>query len=108
MSYANVDLTHISRIPVLEIRGQPKQEEKPKAPPVYEQPTNEQVLDLKQLGQAFNKKLQYVIDHNSNQLLVKVIDKETDKVIKVIPPEELQRVRKNLNDAKGLFLNEMV
>jgi len=63
--------------------------------------------DLERIGSAFNKKLQFVVDHDSNEVLVKVIDKDTDKVIKVIPPEELQRLHKNLKEAIGLLFNEM-
>ena len=63
---------------------------------------------LEQIGQAFNKKLQFVVDQNSNQVIVKVIDKETDKVIKELPPEELQRLNTNLQDTIGFLFNEFV
>jgi flagellar protein FlaG len=64
--------------------------------------------DLQQIGQVFNKKLQFVVDHHSQQVIVKVIDKETDKVIKELPPEELQRLHKNLKEAVGLLFDELV
>ena len=67
-----------------------------------------QKRDLERIGNAFNKKLQFVVDHGSNEVLVKVIDKETDKVIKVIPPEELQRLHRNLKEAIGNLFSEMV
>ena len=63
--------------------------------------------DLQRLGNAFNKKLQFVVDHRSNEVIVKVIDKETDKVIKELPPEELQRLHSNLREAIGLLFDEM-
>jgi flagellar protein FlaG len=52
---------------------------------------------------VFNRKLQFVVDHNSNQVMVKVIDKDTDKVIRVLPPEELQRMQRSLRDSGVLF-----
>jgi len=64
--------------------------------------------DLKRITTIFNKKLQFVVDHHSNEVIVKVIDKETDKVIKELPPEELQRLHKNLKEAIGLLFDEMV
>jgi flagellar protein FlaG len=70
--------------------------------------TNSTAEDLQRMSQVFNRKLQFVVDHNSNQVIVKVIDKETDKVIKEIPPEELQRLYRNLKEAIGLLFNEMV
>ena len=64
--------------------------------------------NLHKLRNAFNKKLQFVVDHNSNEVIVKVIDKETDKVIKELPPEELQKLHSNLREAIGLLFDEMV
>lgn len=63
--------------------------------------------DVQRIGLAFNRKLQFEVDHNSNQVIVKVIDKETDKVIKELPPEELQRLHRNLKEAIGLLFDEM-
>lgn len=64
--------------------------------------------DLQRIGSAFNRKLQFVVDQNSNQVIVKVIDKDTDKVIRELPPEELQRLHRNLKEAIGLLFDEMV
>jgi len=108
MSVATVGYIPVSPLPVPESRA-PRQEQpesKPAKP--ITQATMSQAVDLEKIGQAFNKKLQFVVDHGSNEVLVKVIDKETDKVIKVIPPEELQRLHKNLKEAIGLLFDEMV
>ena len=64
--------------------------------------------NLQKIGNAFNKKLQFMVDNQSNQIIVKVIDKETDKVIKELPPEELQMLYRNLKEAIGLLFDEMV
>jgi len=84
--------------------------------PVKQQPTHDakpQLIHstasgLQKLGETFNKKLQFVVDHSSNEVIVKVIDKETDKVIKELPPEELQRLYSNIKEAIGLLFDEMV
>jgi flagellar protein FlaG len=62
--------------------------------------------DLERL--VFNRKLQFVVDHNSHEVIVKVIDKDTDKVIKVLPPEELQRLHNNLKESIGFLFDERV
>ena len=64
--------------------------------------------DIGQISQAFNKKLQFVVDQRSNEVIVKVIDKATDKVIKVLPPEELQRLHRKLKETIGFLFNEQV
>jgi len=109
MSVASVGYVPVTpTIPVLEIRGQQPVKQEPKEKPQAIQSTQTQAQELEQIGQAFNKKLQFVVDHGSNEVLVKVIDKDTDRVIKVIPPEELQRLHRNLKEAIGLLFNEMV
>jgi len=64
--------------------------------------------DIAKVSQTFNKKLQFIVDQQSNQVIVKVIDKTTDKVIKVLPPEELQRLHRKLKEAIGFLFNEQV
>jgi flagellar protein FlaG len=64
--------------------------------------------DIVKVSQTFNKKLQFIVDQQSNQVIVKVIDKATDKVIKVLPPEELQRLHRKLKEAIGFLLDEQV
>ena len=64
--------------------------------------------DIEHVSLTFNKKLQFVVDHKSQEVIVKVIDKETDKVIKVLPPEELQRLHRKLRETIGFLFNERV
>ena len=64
--------------------------------------------DITQISATFNKKLQFVIDQQSDQVIVKVIDKTTDKVIKVLPPEELQRLHRKLKETIGFLFNDQV
>ena len=86
------------------IRQQDTKPENKVKPLVIESATS----DLQKIGNAFNKKLQFVVDHQLNQVIVKVIDKDTDKVIRELPPEELQRLHRNLKEAIGLIFDEMV
>jgi flagellar protein FlaG len=64
--------------------------------------------DIKRVSQTFNKKLEFVVDHQSHEVTVKVIDKTTDKVVKVLPPEELQRLHRKLKETIGFLYNERV
>ena len=64
--------------------------------------------DIQKVSLTFNHKLQFVVDQLSNEVIVKLIDKETDKVIKVLPPEELQRLHRKLRETIGFLFNEQV
>jgi flagellar protein FlaG len=81
-----------------------QQPEKKAKPQVHHSTT----ADLEKIGLAFNRRLQFVVDQRSNEVIIKVIDKETDKVIKELPPEELQRLHNNLKEAIGLLFDEKV
>ena len=64
--------------------------------------------DLEQIGLAFNRRLKFEVDQDSRQILIKVIDNETDKVIRVIPPEELQRLHSSIRETIGLLFDKKV
>jgi flagellar protein FlaG len=66
------------------------------------------VKDLEHIGLAFNRRLKFVIDHESKEVTVKVIDNETDKVIKELPPEELQRLHQRIRDTMGFLFDQRV
>ena len=69
---------------------------------------NQVTQNLEQINLAFDRKLQFVLDQESSEITVKVIDKETDKVIKVLPPEELQRLHSGIREAIGFLVDRTV
>ena len=70
--------------------------------------SNQVIPSLEQMNLAFDRKLQFVLDQESSEITVKVIDKETDKVIKVLPPEELQRLHSGNREAMGFLVDRTV
>lgn len=64
--------------------------------------------DILTITSIFNRKLRFFIDRDSNEVIVKVIDGETDKVIKEIPPEALQRLHNRMREAIGLLIDEEI
>ena len=66
------------------------------------------VKDLEQISLAFNKKLKFMVDHKSHAVTVKVIDPQTDKVIKELPSEELQRLHDKIRETIGFLFDEQV
>ncbi|MCL2792799.1 MAG: flagellar protein FlaG [Spirochaetaceae bacterium] len=56
----------------------------------------------------FNRDLRYSINRETNEVIVKVVDKTTDKVIKEIPPEALQRLQIGLKRQLGLLIDEKI
>ena len=64
--------------------------------------------DILNITQFFNKKLRFTINKELGQVVVKVIDSQTDKVIKEIPPEVLQRLHVRIREAIGLLIDEVI
>lgn len=65
-------------------------------------------VNLERITLAFNKKLKFIVDDNLEEVIVKVIDPETDKVIKELPPKELQNLHLKLKEMIGLLYDETV
>jgi len=64
--------------------------------------------ELQSASRAFNKRLSFSFHEELGQMIVKVIDRETDKVIKELPPSEVQRVHLRIREALGLLFDEVV
>lgn len=54
----------------------------------------------------FNRKIQLEIERTLNITIAKIIDTETDEVIRQIPLEELVELAKKSKDLKGLLINK--
>ena len=71
--------------------------------------TTRQYLDeILDYARFFNKRLKFSVNEELDQVVVKVIDAQTDKVIKEIPPEVLQRLHVRIREAIGLLIDESI
>ena len=50
------------------------------------------IRDLQRVSETFNRRLSFSFNEKLDQVIVKVIDNDTDKVVREIPPTELQQV----------------
>jgi flagellar protein FlaG len=67
---------------------------------------DEAIEKLRQVGNIFNIRLDFRVDDETNRIVVKVIDTQTDKVIKEIPPEQLIHLAAKIQDMVGLLVDE--
>lgn len=93
-----------------QIEGQGKQE----------QPTGQEreQISRKELDQiatglenylsSTGRKLSFHIHEESDQLQVNVIDQDTDKVIKQIPPDEILELAASIEKTVGIFLDKIL
>jgi len=57
---------------------------------------------------AFNRRIKLSVNDEINQVIIKVVDGETDKVIKEIPPEEIQHLIARIKETIGLLVDEKI
>jgi len=48
----------------------------------------------------------FSVDKDNGELIVKVVNKETGKVVREVPPEELRELRKAMAEMKGLLVKK--
>jgi len=53
-----------------------------------------------------NHAIRFSIDEKSQDLVVKVVDTQTDKIIRQIPAEEMLRLRERMNELSGMIVEE--
>lgn len=53
-----------------------------------------------------NTKLQYSVDKDTQRISIKIIDKDTDKVIREVPPEETLEAIKKIWEIAGIMVDE--
>ena len=75
--------------------------------PLNENEVEGVVGDLRQYVQNLQRTLQFSVDEESGQTVVRVVDSETKEVIRQIPAEELLRIAHRLQVA-GLLLTERI
>ncbi len=70
------------------------------------EPLEDVVSDLNKLVRELHRELRFSVDKDSGDTVIKVIDRETDEVVRQIPSEELIHLRKRLQDAAGVFFQD--
>ena len=56
----------------------------------------------------YDTQIKYTINHKLGEVVVKVIDTRTDKVIKEIPPADIQRLQAKIREAVGLLIDKKI
>ena len=66
------------------------------------------VSQMNDLAKAMNHRLSFTMDYETHDIIVKVVDAETDKVIRELPPAELQKLHRSIKEAVGLLIDKMI
>jgi len=61
---------------------------------------------LNDLVHELHRELRFSVDQDSGETIIKVIDQETDEVVRQIPSEEVVQLRKRLQQASGVIFQD--
>jgi flagellar protein FlaG len=68
----------------------------------------EMVEALEDIANTVQTRLNFTIDDGTEDVVVKIMDKETDEVIKQFPAEEILELREKMQDLSGLLFSTNV
>jgi flagellar protein FlaG len=71
-----------------------------------EQPLNDVVSELNSLVRELHRELHFSVDDESGDTIIKVVDRETDEVVRQIPSEDVVRLRQRLQEAAGAIFQD--
>lgn len=73
----------------------------------FEEAIAQRIKELNVQMEQRSTKVQFSIDEESKNLIVRVLNKETGEVIRQIPSEEVLNLTKTLKDFRGLMLSSV-
>lgn len=79
-----------------------QQEEEARA----EKALNEKVKELNDFVQNLKRDLHFSVDKETGRMVVRVVNAETDEVIKQIPSDEILKLAESLENMSGLLINK--
>lgn len=63
---------------------------------------------IQKISDMFDRKLQFQVSKELDQVIVKVIDSNTDKIIREIPSAEIQKLQLRIKETLGLLFDESI
>jgi uncharacterized FlaG/YvyC family protein len=112
---ANMDVAGVSQAAVVAKAGvqkpetaRPEMTRAVKPSEITKTDVEQMVESLKDLTATLQTSLNFSVDEGTNNIVVKVIDRNTDKVIKQIPPESLLKLQEKMQDLTGFLLSDII
>ncbi len=79
---------------------------------VDEKPSRETIekilVKANELARKFSRELSFSYDDRIDKIVVKVMEGDTEKVIRQIPPEEMIRLSLRMDEIMGMLINQSV
>lgn len=86
--------------------AEPIKPERPAARPIEKNNPTEMetyLKDISLLNQMINKKIQFDMEYDNHEIVVRIVDRETEEVLREYPPEELRELRQRLRETAEML-----
>ena len=98
----------INRSPTEQINKQQQEELKNNLKKLDKKQLEDLFKDIKEKFDYMNKYLKIEIDKDLHEPVIKIMDKQTNKVIRQIPPEYVLELAKRIDELVGLLIKKEV
>ncbi len=87
---------------------QQKTQQQQSEKPISNEELESVVTEMNTVAQDLQRDLLFSVDEKSGGTFVKVIDKETEEVVREIPSKEVREIKARLEEVAGLIFKESV
>lgn len=63
---------------------------------------------LNEIAQTIQRELKFSVDDNSGDVVITVVDRKTDEVIRQIPEDHVLAIRENIESLKGILFSAKI
>ncbi len=70
--------------------------------------TEQYLKEILHITSIFDRELRFSVNRELGEVVVKVIDSRTDKVIKEIPPEDIVKLHSRMKEVIGLLFDKKI
>ncbi|AEE16969.1 flagellar protein FlaG [Treponema brennaborense] len=70
--------------------------------------TQQDIIELQKLSDSLGREVRFKVNEELGQVVVKIVDPSTDKVIKEIPSADIQHLQIKIREAIGLLVDEQI
>ncbi|MEJ2726789.1 MAG: flagellar protein FlaG [Deltaproteobacteria bacterium] len=64
--------------------------------------------EIERILDGLNKSIHFEVSSETNDVVIQVIDRQTGKIIRQIPPEELLNLRRSFQEVCGVLFDQVV
>ena len=98
------EMTEPAPRPEVEVRRPPEKEKEP----VKKETLDRDIESLNKLMEGLGNRLEFGLFNDTDRMFVKVVDRQANRVVKMLPSEDFLELKQKISDAVGLIIDEEI